>query len=1339
MNSPRNVVRTAFLFLVAALLVAATATPAMGQVDRSSNGLPETEVKAHYASEEDLIEVMFSADSKPRLRNGALLDRATNAMQGVTEVLDKLAWHEWQRICDVPEEKLDEIQLRGQTNTGKPVYNLNNIYRLRVPKGLDVWEISRQLEALPGVMLARPVPKPAPPPSAQIGPGENGVSSAGGGEDGMQPEIQEVRAVLNPELLPSITKPAPPQDYEILGAVTIVNEDFEGTFPSGSWSLVDESSTDGGEYLWGKDDYDKYSGTYSMWCAAAGADALDPQFDNYVNNMNTWAIYGPFDLSGPNVYDAELTFMRRTMNADTGDRISWLASHDGVNFSGYQGFGFVSWVQTTLDLTNVSGDNMLGDDSVWIAFRFTSSASGTNKGTWVDDVVLRKFTGPDDYEYLQGYLDPASDTPTGVDAEYAWSRVGGDGTGVTVCDLEYNWNYDHADITKAVGSQINPDWTDNGWSSDHGTAVIGELVSDKNGWGTTGICYGASLKTCGTIFASPSPNWNVPGAMALAIAELSPGDVIILEQQWDYTGSNDYVPVEWWLNYSPNPQSFNGVYAAIVNAVSNGIHVVEAGGNGYYDTDALTWYGDSGAIIVGAGGAYTGGDWEPGDLQKLPFSDYGSRFNLQGWGEDVYSTGYGDRFNGRGEDYYYTDSFSGTSSASPIVAGSVACCVGYWVAQGGSAASLTPANLRDILEETGTPQVTPPDGYIGPRPDLLAAFASLSTFPEVTVTDPNGGELLAAGSEFDITWNATDTGGIDSVSIYYSVDGGDTYDLISSGEANDGVYRWTVPYTPTDSAMVKVIAYDPGLNAGEDTSDDVFTIADETDPTVTVLIPNGGEIWYIGGGYDITWTAYDAVGVDSVSIYYSIDGGDTYDLIASGEANDGIYPWTVPYTPTDSAMVKVIAYDPSLNTGEDTSDSRFSLADTTDPAVTVLSPNGGEIWYIGGGYDITWTAYDAVGVDSVSIYYSVDDGDTYDLVASGEANDGVYPWTVPTAPTDSALVKIIAYDPSLNTGEDTSDSRFTITEPPDTTDPAVTVLTPNGGETWYGRDNKDITWTATDANGVDSVSIFYSLDGGGDYHLICSGEANDGTYTWLVPDTFSVTALVKVVAYDPDLNAGEDESDAVFTIADNTGPIVDVLTPDGGESIMVWDDYDITWTAVDPSGVDSVSILYSIDGGDTYELIASEEANDGTYSWSVPNVLTDSALVKIIAYDTNVTAGEGGSDSLFVIWAGTTDAPGGRSHLGDTVLLWQNSPNPFAPGTNISFYLPEEQVVYLEVFDAKGRLVDVLINGDGKSAGVHTVPWSGKDRNGARVSSGVYFYRFRAGSVTLVKKMVMTQ
>ncbi len=548
----RKAMKTRFSIL--AILFAAVCMLSFSSAEGTPSGQP-------YACEEDLIEVMFAQDSEVRLRGGALVDLKTDALTGVNEVLAKAVSVEWYRICDVPEERLNQIQSRGEANTGKPLYNLNNIYRLRISKDkdMDVWEVSRELEALPGVMLARPVPKPMPLP---------------------------------------------------------------------------------------------------------------------------WPGY---------------------------------------------------------------------------------------------------------YEPQQGYLDPASSTPTGIDAKYAWGWwPGGDGAGVTICDLEYSWNYNHGDLTKAPGSQINSNVVDPFGDNNHGTAVIGELVSDKAAWGTTGICYNANLKTCGTYYGSPTPSWNVPGAMAVAITKLSAGDVILLEQQWDYNGSNGFVPIEWWLDYSPNPQSYNGVYAAIENAIANGINVVQAGGNGNLDTDLLTWYGNSGAIIVGAGGAYPGGTWTEGDLQRLSFSSYGSRFDLQGWGEDVVSTGYGDLWWADGVNYYYTSIFSGTSSAAPIVAGAVACCVGYWK-QYISPSLPSPEYIRNVLISTGTPQITPPAGHIGPRPDLLAAFVVF--YSAYYWTDATASPIDAMGG-YGTAWGDYDNDG--DLDLYVS-----SYNFGSFLYRNDGGGVFTSPFTST--------------------------------------------------------------------------------------------------------------------------------------------------------------------------------------------------------------------------------------------------------------------------------------------------------------------------------------------------------------------------------------------------------------------------------------------------------------------------------------------------------------------------------------------------------------
>jgi beta-lactamase superfamily II metal-dependent hydrolase len=104
------------------------------------------------------------------------------------------------------------------------------------------------------------------------------------------------------------------------------------------------------------------------------------------------------------------------------------------------------------------------------------------------------------------------------------------------------------------------------------------------------------------------------------------------------------------------------------------------------------------------------------------------------------------------------------------------------------------------------------------------------------------------------------------------------------------------------------------------------TCPDLAPPQVTVVRPNGSEVFSVSSQDTIKWVATDNFGVDSVNIYYSIDGGATFPhTIATREPNDSVYVWTVPDTPSDSCIVKVVAYDSALNTGADVSDSLFSI------------------------------------------------------------------------------------------------------------------------------------------------------------------------------------------------------------------------------------------------------------------------------------------------------------------------------------------------------------------------------------------------------------------------------
>jgi hypothetical protein len=95
-------------------------------------------------------------------------------------------------------------------------------------------------------------------------------------------------------------------------------------------------------------------------------------------------------------------------------------------------------------------------------------------------------------------------------------------------------------------------------------------------------------------------------------------------------------------------------------------------------------------------------------------------------------------------------------------------------------------------------------------------------------------------------------------------------------------------------------------------------------------------------------------------------------------------------------------------------------------AVRVLSPNGGETFHPDSSEFIRWQTFHPPRCDSLSLFYSIDYGRTYNLITSSlSGNDTSYLWTVPNVSSDSCKIKIIAYGPGWQYDE--SDGVFSIT------------------------------------------------------------------------------------------------------------------------------------------------------------------------------------------------------------------------------------------------------------------------------------------------------------------------
>ena len=86
--------------------------------------------------------------------------------------------------------------------------------------------------------------------------------------------------------------------------------------------------------------------------------------------------------------------------------------------------------------------------------------------------------------------------------------------------------------------------------------------------------------------------------------------------------------------------------------------------------------------------------------------------------------------------------------------------------------------------------------------------------------------------------------------------------------------------------------------------------------------------------------------------------------------------------------------------------------------------------------------------------------------------------------------------------------------------------------------------------------------------------------------------------------------------------------------------------------------------------------------------------------------------------------------------LNQNYPNPFNPTTSISFSMPKDGHVLLQVYDVTGALVKTLVD-QTMRAGNMQATWDGTNLSGNKVASGVYLYRMAAGDFVAAKKMVL--
>ena len=462
----------------------------------------------------------------------------------------------------------------------------------------------------------------------------------------------------------------------------------------------------------------------------------------------------------------------------------------------------------------------------------------------------------------------------------------------------------------------------------------------------------------------------------------------------------------------------------------------------------------------------------------------------------------------------------------------------------------------------------------------------IAPYPTINLVYPNGSEIFEVGDTVQVEWAGTDLNG--AINIEFSSNNGQAWSYLAFSWSNltGGTYNWIIPNIITDSALIKVNFYD--VPSVADSSNNKFSIVL---PSFALLYPIGNESFYPNQSVNINWVATNS---NAVKLEYSTDNGIVWNLIADNiNATLDTYSWIVPNSPSLTCLVRITDVDNSVET--DISNQTFKI--NILPHISLLTPTGGEILETGQTYTIQWTGNDISG--NIYLEYSVNSGTSWNYISWGwsSSNGGTFDWNVPNNISSHCFIKATFWD--YPTVKDTNDSEFSI-QPP-----SFVLNTPNGNETLYPGNQFNIQWTALNSN---IIRILLSTDSGANWVMIAdSVNAQLNTYAWTIPNSPSQQCLIKI--YDIQNPIHNDISNTVFKI--NAIPTITLVTPNGGESYIVGELHTIVWTGTNLNS--SIYIEVSYNNGVTWQYIITQTTTPtgGSYTWTVPNNITNQALIKV--------------------------------------------------------------------------------------------------------------------------------
>lgn len=542
--------------------------------------------------------------------------------------------------------------------------------------------------------------------------------------------------------------------------------------------------------------------------------------------------------------------------------------------------------------------------------------------------------------------------------------------------------------------------------------------------------------------------------------------------------------------------------------------------------------------------------------------------------------------------------------------------------------------------------------YVSTPSDVTTVNAQTSI--TVDNTSPSIGVISTptASTYWGNTLNIVYSGISDSNLAYlryeYSTNSGSSWNVIATG-SNVGSYNWNISALSSGAQYkVRILAYDASGNVSTTTSS-VFSL-DKTPPVIAGNIftsPTSGQFVKGNVSFPITWNAAwvtdsNGLKVNPIALSYSTDNQATWISLSNTLPNSGTYTWNIPAINAANVYLKMVVTDDVGNTSEQVSSFSFTV-DSAKPNIDISLGTPPNASFINNGWFEIFGSSSDTNLKQVGYYLErKTDGKfwngttfitgSYLNVLQDNIEGTIYNFSQMIAVW--GITHTTQYDFTLES-TDKSGNKTTTTPRDytwDTSMPWLSITTASGS---YFASDITLAGTSSDnLSGISSVKIAIEKNGeywnGSTYvptqQLLSVQTANNyanWTYAF-TPDNSDVHGqnyTVSVYAYDTSYKTANETQQNITIQKDSQSPTIgtNVFTFDSEKLYLGWETLSITWNPWDIidswAGLKTSPITLEYFDGASWNPIASNLANNGSYDFVLPSLDASNVRVRISATD----------------------------------------------------------------------------------------------------------------------------